>query len=471
MERKEFYQVPKIPVSELLLDPGNPRIRHAPDQKECIARILRKSKNFINLLRDIAKNGLSIEHIVVSRNSNGKWIVRDGNRRITALQLLIEPERCPDPALKKQIESIIKKNPNNLITHVGCITSDNEKAILRYIDLKHTGVNEGIGQDSWSSMTKSIFNVSHGFSDPNKRAVQLIFWAENQGIRIDDTFPITNLNRMLNQKTLKIIGFEIQNDELVPIIDTESARRIVDRIISDFASNAINVSNIFTPDAQINYATKIRSEVSPEDFDSTNSDTGDDSDETGNTEQEEQTTSEDEEEQKNQKSKDGNRQQNSAESGSQPRRVRAPKKPSWDRTCIFPKKNPGFSIPEEHSKARNIITELRNLKVDKTPIAVAILLRALIELSEEHYRKINGLGDKGAFNKNIAAAATKMKQCGNITSDQEEVILRRTRQTEDLLHVTTLHKYVHSPAFHPSMQTLNTFWDEIGFFVAKCWQE
>lgn len=461
----------------MLLDPGNPRIRHAPDQKECIARILRKSKNFINLLRDIAKNGLSIEHIVVSRNSNGKWIVRDGNRRITALQLLIEPERCPDPALKKQIESIIKKYPNNLITHVDCITSDNERAILRYIDLKHTGVNEGIGQDGWSSMTKAIFNVSHGFPDPNKRAVQLVFWAENQGIRIDDSFPVTNLNRMLNQKTLKIIGFEIENDELVSIIDTESARRIVDRIISDIANNVISVNDVFTPDAQINYATRIRNEVLPEDFDVIINDSGNDSDETGSIGQEKQTTSEGEEEhesqEKNQQSKNSSRQQNgnSAENSSQSRRVRAPSKPSWDRNCIFPKKKPGFSIPEEHSKERNIVTELRDLRVDRTPIAVAILLRALIELSEEHYRKINGLKDKGAFNKNIAAAATNMKQCGNITSDQEEVILRRTRQTEDLLHVTTLHKYVHSPAFHPTMQTLNTFWDEIGFFVAKCWQE
>jgi len=488
MSLKDFYKVPNVPVVELLLDTGNPRIRHGSDQKDCIARLLRRSRTFMNLLRDIAINGLSIEHLVITRNNFGKWVVRDGNRRIAALQLLNEPGRCPDPVLRQEIQRLAAEYPENILTHIDCIASDNEEAVLRYLELKHTGANEGIGQESWSALTKAIFNVSHGLQDQNKRAVQLIMWAEEQGIRIEDDFPLTNLNRMINQNTLRIIGFKVEDDKLMPIIDTESARRIVERIIKDLESQVVKVNDIFTPEQQIDYVKKIRREIFPEDPICTTTENKQEYREG----QENENRQEDENGQKNgnkyegplnnghsqqTQSINGNEEANtsgekatSPPSGNRPQRHRSPKKPSWDRKCIFPGGKPGFNIPEKHSKAYNIVVELRKLNVKETPIAVAFLLRALIELSEGHYRQEHKLPEKDKFNKKIAAAAEHMANRGEITNDQKEVIIRRTREEEGILHVTTLHKYVHSPDFHPSAQIINTLWDEIGFFVEQCWR-
>jgi hypothetical protein len=475
MSNKDFYSLQQVPVVELLLDTGNPRIRHGTDQKECLARILRRHKPFMNLLRDIAINGLSIEHILLSRTDDNKWVVRDGNRRVAALQLLNEPERCPDQVLRQEIKHLASEHPENVLTHVDCIASDNEEAILRYIDLKHTGENNGVGQVSWSALTKAIFNVTHGYYDQNKRAVQLIFWAEEQGIRIEDDFPLTNLNRMLNQKSLELIGFKVENDQLSPIIELESARRMVENIVIDLETNAVSVDDVYTPEQQIEYIKNVRSEVLPETPVSTTSEgrpedkaetPEDKTDSPNNTNNSQQNSSKDESK-STQSSGDKNK---TMPSNKQSKKSHSPRKPSWDRKCIFPGKRAGFIIPEDNIKENNIVVELKKLNVQQTPIAVSILLRALIELSEIHYRNENGLSNKGALHKNIAAAAEYMAKQGEITEDQKEVIIRRTREESGILNVTTLQKYVHSTAFHPSYQIINTLWDEIGICIKKCWQ-
>lgn len=465
---KDFYLIKNVPVAELLLDTVNPRIRKGSDQRDCITRLLRRRKNFMNLLRDIAENGLSIEHIVISRNAEGKWVVRDGNRRVAALKLLNKPDLCPDPVIRQEIQRLAEKYPENVVSHIDCMVSDQEDAILRYIELKHTGANDGVGQENWSALTKAIFNVEHGIPDQNKRAVQLIFWAEEQGIRVEEEFPITNLTRILNQKTLEVIGFRIKNDLLEPIIDIESVRRMVERIINDIANQKIKVEDVFTPDQQFAYVKRVRNEVLPEGPIIEKTDDKHDSNVrsfpvTKDKQKTEPTINTKPNEISLEKSQ-------ASVSETKTKRRGSPKKPSWDRTCIFQGKNPGFHIPVEYSKACNVTVELRKLNVKETPIAVAVLLRTLIEISERHYRESNKLKDKEAFHRNIAQAAEHMVQRGYITKDQKEVILRRTREEEGILNVTTLHKYVHSPNFHPSFQIINTLWDEIAFFIAQCWR-
>jgi hypothetical protein len=59
MSRDRFTPIDSVPVLELMLDTSNPRIRHGADQTDCLARVLRDEKRFMNLLKDIAQNGLS----------------------------------------------------------------------------------------------------------------------------------------------------------------------------------------------------------------------------------------------------------------------------------------------------------------------------------------------------------------------------------------------------------------------------
>lgn len=184
MSRAQFYPVSAVPVADLLLDTNNPRIRHGQDQNDCITRLLRDRANFVNLCKDIAARGLTPEHILVSINDAGKWVVRDGNRRVAALKLLNTPGLVQsDVALFNTLTKAITASNANVPDQIDCLACDDEQAILEYLELKHTGENEGVGQRNWTALLKSLFNIQANARDDYKRAAQLLLWVEDRGLR------------------------------------------------------------------------------------------------------------------------------------------------------------------------------------------------------------------------------------------------------------------------------------------------
>lgn len=463
MSRHNFYEVKRISISTLLLDTYNPRIRHGQDQKDCIVRILRDRDNFLSLLKDIAANGLSIEHIIISKNETGKWIVRDGNRRVTALKLLNRPSLAlPDTALVNLITRIQNAHIENIPKKVNCMTCDDEDTISSFLMRKHTGANAGIGQKAWSAVLISLFNLHAGITDQNRRAAQLLLWAEENGLQIEDDFPITTLTRGLNADTLEIIGFEIKDECLIPTIPIQKAYAIVERVINDIAHGHINVKrdseegSIFTKENQRKYFRKVRDLFS----------------DMPDTSEQEPKSNQAPTENQLQNEPNTNNQLQETFSADKKQRQKKPIKPAWDRPCIFGRRKgsaPDFIIPDSEPKAISVVAELKGLNPTGTPIATAMMLRYLIELSNAHYRQVNSLRQLDTLHKSIANSAEHMKNTGLVSQEQLDVILRYTLSEQSMLHIKTLQAYIHRANFHPNGQAINTFWDEIGCFVLACW--
>ena len=437
MARNQFSNI-TLQVSELLLDSNNPRLRNAMDQRECIEKLLRKEGNFKNLARDIAKNGLSIEPVVVSQNDDGRWVVRDGNRRVAALQLLLEPERCPTSDVRRYISNLAKQYTHNIPKTIECPACNDEGIVLNYLELRHTGTNDGVGQDSWSAFMQAIFDLRNGYDTQYKRAAQLVLWAEASGIRFDDDFPISTLERMLSRDTLTLM--ELTTDASGgPIPATDNGHRIVEQILTDIATKTKQVNDLFRPDQQIKYVHDVRTRLGlPETppnpppasiryFMPTISTT---------------------------------------------RPGRRRNAPTWDRPSLFPKKRPGFEIQDDsYPKEHNIVYELTRIDARQTPMAVAVLFRVLLELSVRHYFDMHHLPprDGDSLGRKIRAAMNHMKDRGLISHEQEQIILAKTAENDSLPSIRTIQAYVHSPNFHPTAQILHCLWDEIGFFVVGCW--
>lgn len=470
MARDHFYEVKKVAISALQLDAYNPRIRHGQDQNDCIARILRDRENFLNLLKDIAAHGLSPEHILVSKSAAGKWIVRDGNRRVTALKLLNRPNLAlPDNSLMTLVARIRDAHADNIPKKLNCLACDDEEEISAYLERKHTGTNAGIGQKSWSALLKSLFNLHAGISDQNRRAAQLLLWAEEQGMQIDDDYPITTLVRGLNADTLKLIGFTIENDAILPSIDVGKAYAMAEQVINDIAQGRIHVKrdtdegSIFTKTAQLKYFKSVRDSFA----DLADAPSQPPRSTIPNRPLETEQASPIE-------TPPDEPRTNSPIEESPVRRQPSAAKPSWDRSCLFgkrPHSAPGFIIPDTEPKAISVVAELRRLNPSATPIACAMLLRYLIELSNTHYRQANNLSinQNESLHRSIANSSEHMKVNGRIADAEHNLILRYTRDEESMLHIKTLQAYIHKPNFHPNGQAINTFWDEIGCFVKACW--
>jgi len=119
--REFFATARQVPVENLLLDTHNARIRSGSDQADCIARILRKPEQLIALAADIAENGLSTTPILVEPTDRRRYIVWDGNRRVTALKLLNDPNLCSVASLRRRFEAIRQKHAGSIPGRVDCL--------------------------------------------------------------------------------------------------------------------------------------------------------------------------------------------------------------------------------------------------------------------------------------------------------------------------------------------------------------
>ena len=479
MSRKNFRAIANVSISDILLDTRNPRIRDGSDQADCIARILRKEDHLKILMEDIAKNGLTTAPILVKPQEN-KFVVMDGNRRITALKLLNDINICPTNNLRDFVKSLKEKHSENIVKLVDVMSSTNDDAIAQEILSRHDGEQGGAGQVNWSAYLRTIFLMNNGHSAEYKRSAQYAMWSENQGIWVDDDFPITALNRFFTQENLNELGFSIEKDELSPNTSADKVKQMAQLLFNDFYTKSATTDTVRTPGQASKYVTSIRlragllgctKDIPPS---TTENNATASSGTTNNSQPASQqntasisvasTTS-------------SSPSTTSAAAPNQQtptaRPVATPVANSWDRKRLFGTKAPQLPIPSSETKTTDLIAEIRKLDVKDNPIAVAMLLRGLIELSDKSYRTKNNLTDSGKLGKNITASANHMHTNNKLNASELDVVTRFSgvaNVNDNLLHVESLQKIMHRETHNPNYQLVNTLWDNVAPFVRACWR-
>ncbi|VEB87749.1 Uncharacterised protein [Citrobacter koseri] len=111
-------KIDTIHISNLLLDLDNPRFpRIVESQREAINLMLEiQSDKIESLSRDIVEHGLDpSERLIVFKgdvsDDETSFIVAEGNRRITALKLLNEPELSDNDKVITRFKKILQSNP------------------------------------------------------------------------------------------------------------------------------------------------------------------------------------------------------------------------------------------------------------------------------------------------------------------------------------------------------------------------
>ena len=147
------YQVTPTAPSDLLLDALNPRlseerIEHA-NQDE-IARVLWQDKEVSELVDSIAHNGYWQHEELFAVMEKGRLVVVEGNRRLTAVKLLSDPDlvkRLKIKGIPDQLPVAIRKS-FAMLPVVIC----SRESLWRYAGFKHLN-----GPKEWDSVAKANY--------------------------------------------------------------------------------------------------------------------------------------------------------------------------------------------------------------------------------------------------------------------------------------------------------------------------
>ena len=456
-----------IAINSVLLDIENARHGDKESQRDIYAWMSGEEigAKVFKLAAEIAKRGnspLETPAVIPAPSGSKKpWVVVEGNRRVAAYKFMNNPQLCPDPKLRNLYERLRTNAETPVATKIEFVVFENIGAARYWIETRHGGENGGAGIISWGPMEIDNFAARFGARTTNRPAVEMIDYAYSKGLISEEQHkkvPVTTLYRLLSTPAVRQrIGCELIKGELYRVADEFYFDRAIAAVLKILASGEKTVTDLKTKELREGFADLLKNEgewpdykpQEPSKIKPRSTDSNISALETAGVDGE------------------------CGELTPKKKKTRGTQKPSWDRDTVFVRNRDTLAIPDEHTKARNIVAELRRLKtggVKGTPIAVAMLLRALIELSTNRYRDAFSVKREQDFHRQVASVADHMKNNSFISDDQYALVIRMSRENESMLHVKTLQKYVHSEAFHPTVDVLNSLWDQVSFYVETCWR-
>ena len=110
---------------------------------------------------DFGINPSDLTIVIPSKDNKGKFIILEGNRRLAAIQLLSDPTLASMGYDTKHVNLLkmqgerYKKSPINKLL---CVVFNQRDEAYHWIELRHTGENQGRGVVSWGAKEKARFN-------------------------------------------------------------------------------------------------------------------------------------------------------------------------------------------------------------------------------------------------------------------------------------------------------------------------
>lgn len=427
-----------IPVDELKLDLENPRGKGYADQVSALESIVKRSPGkLVTLAEDIATQGMNPADrmIVIKDDSDGRYIVLEGNRRLAAVKLLCDPTRVGgmpmSASLSKRLRALADKVDHTLVDPQSCVVLDSREEADHWIDLRHTGENDGAGIVPWDGEESARFRGK-------EPALQVLEYVRNN-VKLDaktradlERFPITNLGRILGDPDCRsALGLSIENGKVSASANDAALFKGLKRLVRDIGGRSITVNHIYTKSDRVKYIKSIKDDLPDpkKQIDPWMLSQGPDAASAGRG--------------KGRKSKP----------------LASNRKRLIPRTCIL-------EIDEPRINA--IYHELqRRIDVQQAPNAVAVLSRLFLELSVDHYLTNFKLkSGKDELKAKVEMAKEDLRARG-VARDVLTPIGHALSVKGAPFSIDLLHMYVHNRSFNPIPSELTSSWDSVqGFFEA-----
>ncbi len=161
-------QMIQVELNQLLLDAENPRLPEAIERgQQALVDYIAETTSIVELMMAMGENGyFPGEPLIVIPDGAGRYIVVEGNRRLTALKLLQDPAFCSNPGKRmRDVAAQAKYKPNS----VPVVVRPNRADVLPYLGFRHI-----TGAKAWEPLAKSryieqLFNHTDVSLSPRER--------------------------------------------------------------------------------------------------------------------------------------------------------------------------------------------------------------------------------------------------------------------------------------------------------------
>lgn len=444
------HAIEELPVSSLLLDVENPRHDVLANQREALKEMMDvQGDKLIKLAGDIVEAGINpaeLSIVMPHKDEKKKYVVLEGNRRITALKLLLEPS-LTDPSqnrsLKKKFKEMSEAFRHNLIDRVNCVVFEHREDAARWIRLMHTGENQGIGRVRWDGDSVARFNLGFGKSSRSLQAIEFVKRNARLNKQTEDSLngiAITNMDRLLNDPAvLDVLGLHVEAGELQTKLPKEEVLKGLTRIVKDLANKSINVNDIRSKEDRGDYIETFKRTEIP------------------------------------------SRKKTTEEAwalNSTPSPVSTVKpgggiksKPlSIKRSTLIPS---SVVIKIEDKRINAIYRELKKLNVNDYPNAGAVMLRVFLEMTLDHYldkNPISGMTENSKLSTKLQKIGEKLLAAKIINKQQLKPINSAVSSPNGIFSTNTFNAYIHNRHFTPIANELKLTWDRMELFMQKIWE-
>lgn len=426
----------RIPLQKLEVNPANDRHGEVGSESAAIEWLLvNKTDKMKDLLEDIhQRNGIVDEPLVMKKPGEDKFVVYDGNRRVTCLKLLhgIVPDGIQNP-LAKKVETLRAK-PFNSDQIIECRIEDDINRINNILELRHIPGNSGAGQLKWDGHEKENFLERTGKSqkinlarEVNKLLIQAGYL--NPGDRI----PLSNFNRLFSSKEIRRrAGIDIEDNKIQLINDQKSSYGALTRIAKDMMVGRKTLDDVWDNNKKNAYLDELENEgLLPS-------------------------------------------AKNRLASPvpvmlpiQQPTQPVRPAQGPHQRDYLLPT---DMETPAQNElfsgKFCSLFYELQNtLKFSQHIISMGIALRAFIEILTSAYLRKHCLDEKGGLATRIQKAFEHLNKDGSMPETTRSFIVKLSDENE-YFSINTLHKVVHND-FQISDQDLRVFVNNLDAYIRR----
>jgi hypothetical protein len=449
-----------IDVTKIQLDLSNYRIGKQQSWPETLgAMIEEQGQRLVRLAQHILDNGINpLESLAVIPSEDGGYVSVEGNRRITVLRMLHEPQLAKGTSIESPIAKLSKRK-QSLPKKIRCVIFANKAEAYVWIRLKHDVGWLGEATVPWTRIAQLRAAADQGQNPPAHDVLEFVMAKGDLDDELRERlaghdFPVSTLERLLDSPSVRTeLGITIDGDHLRGKYDKQWTLSILSEIVraighERFEGGPFTVRTINTVAQQMEFVGKLLKEAPRSSTVVPEWPIFADTDMTQEPEPAETSDS------TNQPTRRSKR----STPKSSPR--------STDRHNLVEARWP-LKLPI--GRANDILWELKKLDIEKFTNAVSILFRVFLELSVERYistHKVSIVPDARLRPKVQAVIKDMRKQ--KLMTDFKAINVA-VGTSDSVVSIATLHAYVHHPTFHPSPKELKVAWNRLETFILTLW--